>query len=180
MKLFEVLPFLIFVYYIRYIDIYTAQGWNLPFFISGVAAFVAIILFVVRKIIFNRLFLGINFYLISGAIAIITHQWWLNKIYGELHASGVLAWIVTVGFVCLLFSPHGFIGVNSTDKRSVKIFSLFLFFISICAFSISFVFRGNRIFSELIPFTLIFFTQYILKNKITKIKEEDISTSPGA
>ncbi|MCK5310665.1 MAG: hypothetical protein KAJ62_01055 [Desulfobacteraceae bacterium] len=176
MKLFEALPFLIFVYYIRYIDIQTVQDWNLPFFISGVAAFIAIILFFVHKIIFNRILLGINLYLISGAIAIITHQWWLNKIYGELHASGVLAWVVIVGLVCLLFSPHGFIGVNSADKHSIKKFSLLLFFVSICAFSISFVLRENRVFSELIPFTLIFFTQYILKNKVTKIKEGEIST----
>jgi hypothetical protein len=167
MKLFEMLPFLIFIYYIRYIDIDTAQGWNLPFFISGVVAFVVILLFVVRKNIFNRLFLGINLYLISGAIAIVTHQWWLGRIYGKLNASGVLAWIVVVGFVCLLFSPHGFIGVKSTDKQSIRKFSLFLFMISICAFSISFVFQENKIFSEFVPFTLLFFTQYIFQNIIT-------------
>ena len=176
MKFFETLPVLIFVYYIRYIDINTAQDWNLPYLISSAVAFVAIILFVARKIIFNRLLLGINLYLISGAIAIITHQWWLNRIYGELQAAGLLAWVVIVGFVTLLFSPHGFIGINFTDKRSVKIFSLFLLIISICAFSISFVFRENKILSELVPFILIFFTQHILKNKITKSKEVDIST----
>ncbi len=176
MKFFETLPVLIFVYYIRYIDINTAQDWDLPYLISSAVAFVAIILFVARKLIFNRLFLGINLYLISGAIAIITHQWWLNRIYGDLQAAGLLAWVVVVGFVSLSFSPHGFIGVNSTDKRSVKIFSLFLLIISICAFSISFVFRENKIFSELVPFTLIFFTQHILRNKITKMKEVGMST----
>ncbi len=167
-KLFEMVPFSIFILYIRYIDMDTAQDWNLPFFISGIAAFAAIILLIVNKTIFNRLFLGLNLYLISGALAIITHQFWLNKIYGELQAAGVLAWVVIVGFVYLLFSSQGFIGVYSTDKQSIKKLSLCLLFTSICAFSLSLTFRGDRVLSEIIPFTLIFFMQYILKNKIAK------------
>jgi hypothetical protein len=174
MKIFEVVPLSIFVLYIRYIDINTAQDWNLPFLISGVSAFVAIIFFIVQKIDFNRLFLGVNLYLISGAIAIITQQFWLNKIYGELHASGMLAWVVVVGFISLLFSPQGFIGVNSTDENSIKKLSVLLLIVSICAFSLSFAFRGKRVFSEVVPFVLIFFTQHILKNKFTNIKKKAI------
>ncbi len=171
-KLCEIVPFSIFILYIRCFDMNTAQDWNLPFLISGIAAFAAIILHIAQKLIFNRLFLGVNLYLISGAVAIVTHQWWLNKIYGELQAAGILAWVVIVGFACLLFSPQGFIGVYSTDKQTLKKLSLLLLFTSICTFGLSFAFRGDRFLSEVIPFSLIFFMHHTLKHKMTKTKED--------
>ena len=170
MKWLEVTPLSIFVLYIRYIDMNAPQDWNIPFLISGAAALVAVVLYLAQKMHFNHLFLGINLYFISGSIAIITQQFWLNKMYGELHASGMLAWIVMVGFMSSLFSPQGFIGVYSTSKSAIKGASLLLLFSSICAFGLSFAFRGNRLFSEVVPFILIFFTQHLLKNKIADVK----------
>ncbi|CAG36028.1 hypothetical protein [Desulfotalea psychrophila] len=172
MRLFEIIPLSIFVLYIRFIDINTGQDWNLPFLISGLMALVAIILFTARKILFNRLFLGINIYLFSGALAIISHQWWLNEIYGKLHASGMLAWIVIVGFISLLLSPRGFIGVDCPDKNFIRKTSLLLLFTSVCAFALSFAFRGNRVLSEIIPFIMVFVMQQMLRNQRTDRKEK--------
>ena len=115
----EAIPVSVFLLYIRNIDAKLPQNWEAPFIVSGLLALVVIIWFLYEKIVFNRIFLGINSYLICGAMAFITHQWWLNRIFDNLQASGMLLWIIITGIVSMLLSSRGFIGVNSSDKKSV-------------------------------------------------------------
>lgn len=70
------------------------QNWEAPFIVSGLSALVVIILFLYRKLLFNPIFLGTNVYLLRGGMAFVAHQWWLNRIYNNLQASGMLLWIV--------------------------------------------------------------------------------------
>lgn len=171
MKLFEAIPLSIFVFYIRYMDLDTVEDWNRAFLISGVVAFLATLFLITQKINLSRIFLGVNLYLISAAIAIVSEQFWLNEIYAELHASGMLIWVVMVGLGSMLLSPQGFIGVDSPDKQNINKCSLLLLFTAICAFGLSFTFRGNIILSEAIPFILIFAMQHILTRKMTSMKK---------
>ncbi len=105
-------------------------------------------------------------YFFSGAFAIVAHQWWLMETYGNLRSSGMLAWIIIVGFITQFLSPQGFIGVDSIDKKSVNRFSLLLLFVSICAFGMSFVLRGNGVVIVNVPFIFLFLTQYYLRKRI--------------
>ena len=104
-------------------------------------------------------------YLFSGGLAFITHQWWLNEAYGQLQASGMILWIIIIGVISTLVSPSGFLGVNFSDTTNVKKFSGYMIAVSLCAFIISYTFRGNRLFSETIPFVGLFVGQAILKKK---------------
>jgi len=165
-RFLEAIPITIFLAYLRAIDIQVPGNFKSPFIISGMAAVLLILLFLYKKRPFDRLFLGINLYLISGGFAFITHQFWLNSIYDHLHASGVFLWIIAVGVAALLFSSKGFIGVASSKKNSVKTYSIFLLFFSFLAFAVSFFFRLNKLFPEFIPFICLFLLQDYLKNKL--------------
>ena len=151
MNILEAIPLSVFLLYIRNIDTAIPQKWVAPFIISGLMALVVIILFLYKKITFNRIFLGINIYLFSGCMAFITNQSWLNSLYSNLQASGMLLLIIITGVVSIAFSSKGFIGINSPDRKSVKKFSVYLLVFSVCVFAISFGFRGSRILSELVP-----------------------------
>ncbi|MGL1931173.1 MAG: hypothetical protein OCC45_05380 [Desulfotalea sp.] len=168
MRVFEFAPLSFFLFYIRFVNIETSEGWDTPFLVSGILAFISIIVFLTTKNILNRLFLGINLYFISGALAIITNQWWLNKIYGDLHASGMLAWIVVVGILSYAVTPYGFIGVDTPDKKSMKQNSLILLVTSVVAFFISFYSKESQLFGEMIPFVILFSTNYYLQKRIVK------------
>ena len=168
MKIFETIPLMIFLGYIRIIDTQIPGNWELPFIVSGLAAVIVIILYLYKKILLDRIFLGFNLYFISGGLAFITHQYWLNRIYGQLHASGLLLWVVVTGIFTIFFSSSGFIGVESSDTNSIKKYSYYLLFFSIIAFSLSFFCRGNRVFSELVPFISLYVLQSALKDKLVK------------
>ena len=174
-KFLEVIPLSIFLLVRRNINTEISKNWEVLFIASGLAAFIVIILFLSRKIQFNRLFLGINIYLISGGLAFITRQGWLNRIYDDLQASGMLLWIVITEVVSIVLSPAGFIGVNSPDITSIKKYSLLLLLFSICALAISFGFRGSRILSEIAPFISLFLIQSWLKARIADNHKESIT-----
>ncbi len=165
MNILEAIPLSVFLLYIRNIDTANPQSWVAPFITSGSMALIVIIVFLYKKITFNRIFLGINIYLLSGCIAFITHQSWLNRLYGSLQASGMLLLIIITGIVSTAFSPKGFIGINSPDKKSVIRFSAYLLIFSVCAFVISFFFQSSMILSELVPFIGLFFIQSALKSR---------------
>ena len=165
-KIFEAAPLMIFLGYIRIIDANVPENWKLPYIISGLAAVIVIIIFLYKKRLLDRLFLGFNLYFISGGIAFITNQWWLSKLYYQLQASGLLLWVIITGITTILFSSYGFVGVKSSDTTSVKKYSYYLLFFSIIAFSFSFICRGNRVLSEIVPFIGLYLLQSVLREKL--------------
>ena len=175
LKTFEAIPLSIFLIYFRFVDAKNLQNWRSTFFICGLVSFLIIILFLYKKMLFNRLLLGTNIYFLCGGIAFITHQWWLLEIYNKLQASGVLVWIIIVGIVSTLLSPRGFIGVQSPDIKSVKKFSLYLLFLSLCAFIISFGFQGSRILSEILPFIALYVILSFFKKRLTEKNQESFT-----
>jgi len=168
LTILEAIPLSAFLLYIRNIDTEIPQNWEAPFIISGLMVLIVIIFFLYRKILFNRILLGINIYLLCGGMAFITHQWWLNRLYDTLQASGMLLLIIITGILSIFLSSKGFIGANSPDKKNVKRFSVYLLLCSVFAFAISFGFRGSRILSELVPFIGLFFFQSLLKRRLAK------------
>ena len=167
-KIFEVIPLSIFLVYFTFVEAKNMQNWRSTFFICALVSFLIIFLFLYIKMLFNRILLGINIYLLCGGIAFITHQWWLLKIYDNLQASGMLVWIIIIGIVSISLSQRGFIGIQSLDIKSVKKFSLYLLLFSLCAFFISFGFRGNRILSEILPFIALYAIQSLFKKRLAE------------
>ncbi len=165
MKIFQAIPLPIFVIYLRLIDATILENLKYPFFVSGFVALIVIISFFYKKIVFDRILLGVNLYLISGVLAFITHQWWLIKIYNQLQGSGMILWIIATGITTIFLSPKGFIGVDSSDKNSIKKYSNYLLLFSAITFTVSFRLRGNILFSEFVPFTCLFLLQGLFKKK---------------
>lgn len=178
-KLLEAVPLSVFLLYIRNIDADIPQNWEAPYIVSGLVAIAVTASFLYKKRMLNRIFLGINIYLVSGGVAFITHQWWLNRIYGDLQASGLLLWIIIAGIVTALFSPKGFIGVDSSDKKSIKKYSYYLLLFSVGAFTISFGFRDNRLLSEIVPFIGLFLIQKSLKEKLIEKNTQSPRSDSG-
>ena len=167
-KIFEAIPIMIFIGYLRSIDTQIPENWKIPFVVSGCAAIIVIIFSLYKRNILDRIFLGFNIYFITGGFAFITHQWWLNRFYDHLHASGLLLWVIITGLTTIFVSSYGFIGVKSHDTNAIRKYSYYLLFFSMAAFVLSFIFRSNRLLSELVPFISLFILQGALKEKITE------------
>lgn len=167
-KIIEAIPLMIFLGYLRIIDTQIPENWKMPFLASGCAAILIIIFAFYKKKLMDRILLGFNLYFITGGVAFIAHQWWLNNFYDRLQASGLLLWVIVIGLSTTLFNSYGFIGVKSSNTNSVKKYSFYLLFFSIIAFSLSFACRGNRVLSELVPFIGLFVLQSILREKMNE------------
>lgn len=166
----EAIPLPIFLIYAALIDQSISQNWRGPYIASSIAALITTTILKFNRVLLNRLFIGINIYLITGSLGLITDQVWLNQLYGKMEASGMLAWIIIVGGVSMLLSPAGFIGIQFHDRKKIINFSLYLLFAALLAFLFSFYFQGSKIYSEYMPFIMLFATQSILKFKVMSTK----------
>lgn len=164
----EMFPIIVFVAYLKNMDPQSLQNWQALFIASGLAASGVIIFYLYRKWVFNRLLLGLNLYLISGALAFVLKQTWLYQTYETLQASGMLLWIAMTGIVSISTSRRGFIGIDHPDIKSVRIFSFYLLAFSLGSFILSFSFRGDYLLSETLPFVSLFLLQGILKARLLK------------
>ncbi len=168
-RMIEALPLPIFLVYAAIIDQSIAQNWLGPYASSSVAALLTSIFLLRNNVLLNRLFVGINIYLITGCVGLLTNFVWLNQLYGTMEASGMLAWIIISGVVSLLCSSAGFIGVTSHDRGKIVKFSLYLLLVAVIAFFVSFFLQGHKLFSEYIPFFTLFTAHGILKSQMAKI-----------
>ncbi len=165
-RLIEALPLPTFLIYAAIIDQSISQNWLGPYALSSGTALLTTIYLLRNNVLLNRLFVGINIYLITGSVGLLTNLAWLNQLYGTLEASGMLAWIIILGVASLSFSPAGFIGVTSQDRGKIVKFSLYLLLVAVIAFLVSFFLQGNKLFSEYIPFITVFAAHNILKARM--------------
>ncbi|WDP91864.1 MAG: hypothetical protein HUN04_19980 [Desulfobacter sp.] len=172
----QVVPLTLFLILAGEIDTAVPLNWQIPFFAGGLAGAAAIGLILYNKSGFDRIFLGINSYLITGALAFATGQYWLNNFYGRLGASGMLLWVLAIGIITMVVSPGGFIGSASADERRIKKYSFLLLLIALCAFCLSYGFQGHRLLSEILPFGGLLIAQNLFKSKLTVL---DRSGNPG-
>ena len=84
----------------------------------------------------------------------------------------MLLWIIMTGVGSLFLSSKGFIGVDSPDKQAVNKFSVYLLIISVCAFAISYYYRGSSILSEAVPFAGLFILQNSFKARLAGKNQE--------
>ena len=166
MSILQALPLTLFLVILRTAPPKSPTDWQLPFIAAGLATVAIITIMAVKKEKLNRIFLGINLYFFTGGLAFVTHQFWLNNIYGHLTASGMLLWVTAVGLVTTIATPTGFIGEAHRDKALVKKYSGLLIAATLIAAALSYGFKDNHLLSEIIPFTGLFIVYGMLKNKL--------------
>jgi predicted neutral ceramidase superfamily lipid hydrolase len=176
MSLLQALPLTLFLVILRTAPPKTPTDWQLPFIAAGLAALAVIAIMVLKKKILNRIFLGINLYFFTGGLAFVTHQFWLNDIYGHLTASGMLLWVAAVGLITTMATPTGFIAEDHPDKSLIKKYSGLLIAATLIAAFLSYGFRDSHLLSEIAPFTGLFIIYGMLKNKLAEQNGETKNT----
>ena len=115
---------------------------------------------------FNPMFIGIYLYLMSGMLGLATNMSWLNHLYGELQATGMLVWIALVGIYCLSSSKLSFLGSKVENSYSTRNYSIILFGVVIVSCVASYQFQDYKILSQYGPFVILFSLQTIFQNKV--------------
>ena len=165
----ELLPLAAFLAYARALE-HPAAGmpWQGPFLLGGGMAVIATGVLLWHKRVLNRLSLGMNLYLMTGAAAFLLQLWGLLRLYGQFKAAGMLAWGIVVGVITLVWSPSGFIGVPHRNRHAIRRYSWYLLLMAAAAFIISWVFRANLWLAGALPFMGLYLGQSLLAARLTE------------
>ncbi|VAW90093.1 hypothetical protein MNBD_GAMMA17-1629 [hydrothermal vent metagenome] len=173
----EILPLPLFLVYAELIDKGISAQWLGPYLLSSLLAIIISSYLIKEKSPLNRVILGINLYLCSGALGLLFNFTWLNHFYGEVEAAGMLFWVLITCFASLFHSKGLFSPPQANHKKPTKEALAFVSIVlTACLVSVSF--QGNRFIAEIIPFILVFTSYNILRNKTIKQGTRKASIAP--
>jgi hypothetical protein len=111
--------------YARYYDM-SEQAWVGAFELAAVTAIGVIFILWQQNILFDRIMLGLNIFLIIGAIGFLFNNETILQWYSTSHGGPLFMCIVLVGIVSMIFTKAGFIGVQHKNKDAVRYASFLL------------------------------------------------------
>lgn len=159
-RFFEVIPLAAFLVIMRNSNPSSENYWLLTYGISALAAIGCISFNVFTHGFQNKIFLGINCYLISGAVGIVADQAWLMNLYSSMQSAAMLMWILGIGIFALLFSS--WFPVQLRQNARVRLYESFMTLLTIGAFGLAYRHPENRLLSETVPFFALLIIYYML------------------
>jgi len=164
-RVIEALPLAVFLIYMAVVDPRAQDEWRAPYFAATALAIAGAVLLWRAGAIFNRIYLGIALYFVSGTIALITRWPWANAEYGRLEGTAMLYWVLATGLAATLFNARGYIGVDA-PRSVVRPGSWVLLAITAAATAVSLYFVGHRLFSSFLPFIAVFTAHGLIKARL--------------
>jgi hypothetical protein len=161
-RVIEALPLAVFLIYMAAVDPREQVEWRLPYYAATALAAAGAVLLWRAGAIYNRIYLGIALYFVSGTLALLTRWPWLNAEYGRLEGTAMLFWVLATGLSATLFSARGYLGVDA-EPRVVRKYSWMLLAITLAATAVSVCFIGNRLLSSFLPFIAVFTALGLMK-----------------
>jgi hypothetical protein len=165
LRVIEALPLAVFLLYMAVVDPHAQVEWRLPYFAATALAAAGAALLWRAGAIYNRIYLGIALYFVSGTLALLTRWPWLNAEYGRLEGTAMLYWVLATGLGATLFNARGYIGVDAAP-RLVRRYSWMLLAITVAATAVSVGFIGNRVLSSFAPFIAVFTALGLMKARL--------------
>jgi hypothetical protein len=162
LRVIEALPLAVFLIYMAAVDPHTQIEWRTPYYAATALAVAGAVLLWRAGAIFNRIYLGIALYFVSGTLALLTRWPWLNGEYGRLEGTAMLYWVLATGLCFTLFDKRGYIGIDAAP-RVVRTWSWMLVAVTVVATVVSICFIGNRLLSSFLPFIAVFTTLGVMK-----------------
>jgi hypothetical protein len=164
-RVIEALPLAVFLIYMAVVDPRAQVEWRVPYFAATALAIAGAVLLWRAGAIFNRIYLGIALYFVSGTLALITRWPWANAEYGRLEGTAMLYWVLATGVAATFFNARGYIGVDG-PRSAVRAGSWMLLVITAAATAVSWHFVGNRLFSSFLPFIAVFTAHGLIKARL--------------
>jgi hypothetical protein len=159
--LFPLFPLTVFVLYAFWSDKPDFERFKTAFTIGGSLAGLQLVWTLWRGTVVNRVVLGVNLYLLVGALSFYLDWVQLGRAYDNLRETGVVAAITLIGVLTTFASPYGFVGVAGPAAQ-VRRLSLWMLSVAFVGCAISFWFRGNLLLSAAVPIIALQLSQRVL------------------
>ena len=167
--LIKLIPFSLFMIYARIYGM-TDLAWKDAFILGGIAAILVFIIQLHKKVIMDRLILGMNLFLLFGAICFLFK--WYSFLYYYSTYKGVVFFssIFLVGLCTACLSKAGFVGVLSKNKKDVIRYSWYLLGVNGILIGCMMLIGNNFLgLGELLPIIVGFSQLKITRDKFVEI-----------
>ena len=146
----------------------TNERWIAAFELAALIRLIQLTVAFFQQKAINRLVLGGNIYLIVGGVCAFFQYWSIFKLYNLCQESAIIGLMLVVGLGATLFTPAGFIAVESTNKYEVLKASYIMLFATSLVLLCTIVFRGKILYSMVIPIIFLLLLQNFLIRKIER------------
>ena len=169
LKFLEFVPLILYFTFVRAAGADSAgRQWEIAFVVGAVLSMATLSVLMRHKAyILNRVMLGANLFFISGAVAVGLRYGPLLDLYRHLNPAPMFAWVIAVGLGTSLFSPHGFVGLPTPDRKSKHLTSALLMAAAIVALGISLFFMGKIVYADILPFIGLFIVNDRLQSRFS-------------
>jgi len=134
------------------VDLGRARGG----FVVGALLFLAVSSFVLaRGFVLNPIAVGTGLWLVAGAVAFVVPVPELTAWLAAVQAFALFLAVLAVAVVATLFSPQGYIGCQSDDRRFLTRASVILLAVTVGAVVWSFAFRHDLRLGGGLPFITV-------------------------
>jgi hypothetical protein len=167
-RLVESSPLAVFLLYLAFARPQLPQAWRAPYYLCASLALLTLGALRAAGVAHSRIYLALNCYFISGALALAVNWQPINQWYGSVEAAAMLCWVSVVGAVSTVVSPAGFVGVAAGTGKHTRSASLILLGVAILATTLSFATIGQPLWHAYVPFIALFSAQSLLRARLRK------------
>ena len=151
--------------FVRYMRMQEMTDWSYAFSFAGLCAVGAILISMHKRVTLDRLFLGVNVFLILGACGFLFNFQPLLEWYSDTTGGPFFTCIFAVGLLTTLFTKSGFIGKKHMSRDAIRYGSFLLLAATIIALIWSVKADDQGIlWATIVPFIIL----RIVQDQITK------------
>ncbi len=111
----------------------SADAWENAFSFGGLLGLLVILILVHHRVLMDRLFLGVNLFLMAGAFGFLFNIEPIIEWYSNTKGGPFFTCILITGFLTTLFTKTGFIGKHGMSKDAIRYSSFLLLAVSFVA-----------------------------------------------
>ncbi len=151
----------------------TNLAWQKAFIAGGLCTLIVLAIHLYKKVTLDRLMLGVNLFLLVGALLFLGDISSLLYYYGTYKGAVFLSCVAIVGLFTTFFSETGFFVVKINDKKMIRTSSLRLLFVTLMSIIWSLITnKYGLIISAVIPFILLRTIYAKVGDKLRQAKED--------
>ena len=160
------IPVIVFLMWGRFGPGDAGVRWDTAYVVSGILS-IGHIFWLFKNRPGHWIALGVDLYLLIGALLAAVSAPTLQVWGQELGAAPVLACVLVIGMGATQLSPLGFIGETSSDHALVRKLSVMLLIAAAIAVAVSLAFRHNTLLGGVLPIVaLVLVRSQLLKRVV--------------
>ncbi|MEO8488648.1 permease [Pseudomonas sp.] len=159
------IPVIVFLMWGRFGPGEPGVRWDTAYVVSGILS-IGHIFWLLKRRPGHWIALGVDLYLLIGALLAALSGAALQVWGQELGAAPVLACVLVIGVGATWFSPLGFIGEASNDQALVRRLSVWLLIAAAIAVTVSLILRHNILLGGVLPVIALVLARSQLQKRV--------------